>query len=377
MLAVVDHQQQLPPSNSAHRPVDVVLAGCQRVTQRLQHHSRRRVPALITGARSTNHAPSANSGWSTAATCNASRVLPTPPGPVSVTTARVGHQPGDLLDRRGSRPTNGFGCTGRFPGELVDRPQRRELAFQLGVHNLEHPLRLAQIAQPMLAQIHAARPTRLAPAHSSPPTPRSARRAPRSSSAPHGSPRCRSSRRRAAPPHRCADPSAPATAHVTGHGSAAQRQLRVDRGVDGVVGACREHAWIPVTACVLTTWPPCASTASRRIASWRARAGRIASGCSSHSRVEPSRSVNKNVHRPRGHSATEPLPLPAALRRVSQFLRRASTLPRTDSNGVIPTCGLVRGSVEALRATDLLFAGLPGGEDRGGLPAGTVAFLAH
>ena len=39
----------------------------------------------LIGARSTNQTPSAKSSSSAAATCSARRVLPMPPGPVSVT----------------------------------------------------------------------------------------------------------------------------------------------------------------------------------------------------------------------------------------------------------------------------------------------------
>jgi hypothetical protein len=62
-------------------------------------------------------------------------------------------------------------------------------------------------------------------------------------------------------------------------------------------------AWNP-SPVVFTTEPPCRATASRRISSWRANAACIASGCSSHRRVEPSMSVNKNVTVPDGISTT-------------------------------------------------------------------------
>ena len=64
-------------------------------------------------------------------------------------------------------------------------------------------------------------------------------------------------------------------------------------------------AWSP-SPVVFTTVPSWCSTASRRIASWRSSAGRIAAGCCSHSRVEPSRSVNRNVTVPDGSSGTSP-----------------------------------------------------------------------
>src|SRR5262245_45116060 len=53
---------------------------------------------------------------------------------------------------------------------------------------------------------------------------------------------------------------------------------------------------------VLNTTPPLVSMAARRSASWRAKAMRIMSGCSSHKRVEPSMSVKRKVMVPLGMS---------------------------------------------------------------------------
>ena len=53
---------------------------------------------------------------------------------------------------------------------------------------------------------------------------------------------------------------------------------------------------------VENTNPLCPSITARKTLSWRANASRIASGCSSHRRVEPSRSVNKKVTIPVGNS---------------------------------------------------------------------------
>ena len=66
------------------------------------------------GCSSHSHAPSEKDGSRSAAACNASRVLPTPPGPVTVTS-------GDRAIAAASsasspaRPTNELSCTGRFP----------------------------------------------------------------------------------------------------------------------------------------------------------------------------------------------------------------------------------------------------------------------
>ena len=43
------------------------------------------IAGSVTWTRSTNHAPSRRAGATPAATLNASRLLPTPPGPVAVT----------------------------------------------------------------------------------------------------------------------------------------------------------------------------------------------------------------------------------------------------------------------------------------------------
>jgi hypothetical protein len=70
---------------------------------------------LFTGASSTNHAPSANSPTKSPATRSASRVLPTPPTPVRVTSRWLAAN----LTRSAtsaSRPTKLVVSDGRFPG---------------------------------------------------------------------------------------------------------------------------------------------------------------------------------------------------------------------------------------------------------------------
>ena len=71
---------------------------------------------------------------------------------------------------------------------------------------------------------------------------------------------------------------------------------------------------IPVA---LTTCPP-----------WRANASRIASGCSSHRRVEPSMSVNKNVTVPDGNSATTTPGSPDPDTQGNQAFGTSVTCPR-------------------------------------------------
>jgi hypothetical protein len=66
----------------------------------------------VTGTRSTNHTPSEYSLTASAATANASRVLPTPPGPTAVTSRC------DLINSVSSdcsvaRPTNEVSGAGK------------------------------------------------------------------------------------------------------------------------------------------------------------------------------------------------------------------------------------------------------------------------
>src|SRR5437764_1023396 len=71
----------------------------------------------FSGARATTNTPSAKSSESSAATCKPNRVLPTPPGPVSVTS-----RTSDRLSNRVtaatsfSRPIKGVGWIGRLLG---------------------------------------------------------------------------------------------------------------------------------------------------------------------------------------------------------------------------------------------------------------------
>ena len=69
----------------------------------------------VTGARSTNQAPSPNRGSSSSATARASRDLPDPPGPVRV-SSRVWSRSRSTSAISDSRPTNELSWTGRLPG---------------------------------------------------------------------------------------------------------------------------------------------------------------------------------------------------------------------------------------------------------------------
>ena len=84
-------------------------------------HARRRRPgpsasSSSAAASSQNHTPSGNRGSTSAATCNARRVLPTPPTPVNVTSrdARQHLRDRDTARRRAPRTTSP--ARGRFPG---------------------------------------------------------------------------------------------------------------------------------------------------------------------------------------------------------------------------------------------------------------------
>ncbi len=92
--------------------------------------------------------------------------------------------------------------------------------------------------------------------------------------------------------------------HVQQRLRLARREVRLRSlgGVDCVAGPV-ERRREPV-APVANTYPPWASIASRTTASCTANAARISSARSSHSRVEPSISVKRNVTVPEGRPAT-------------------------------------------------------------------------
>ena len=89
--------------------------------------------ASSAAASSQNHAPSGKRGSTSAATWIASRVLPTPPTPVRVTSARRSAAPSRSRASSSSRPTNDVSCSGQVAGKRVERAQRRELARQIRV----------------------------------------------------------------------------------------------------------------------------------------------------------------------------------------------------------------------------------------------------
>ncbi len=81
------------------------------------------IAGSVTGTRSTNHTPSSKAPVRSAATASASRVLPTPPGPVAV-TSRCALTASHSSARSLARPMNGFNGDGRPPSARLVRSAR-------------------------------------------------------------------------------------------------------------------------------------------------------------------------------------------------------------------------------------------------------------
>ncbi len=138
-----------------------------------------------------------------------------------------------------------------------------------------------------------------------------------------------------------------AHAHPQRSGSASHPSfLQVDRAVHGAGerGAVGEHR-VGNPSPVVFTCPPWASIALRTISSWWADAERMASGNSSHRRVESSRSVNKRMFLD-GNSAT-PTPRYAG--------RTPASLPVHVPFRHCRRRGRDRGGVRAVRSVVRLF----------------------
>ncbi|HVM66863.1 MAG TPA: hypothetical protein VMU14_18490, partial [Acidimicrobiales bacterium] len=90
----------------------------------------------------------------------------------------------------------------------------------------------------------------------------------------------------------------PSGAAPSGHGSAASAACASSAAA--TASPARPNATPTPSPPVENTYPPCASTAARTTASWRASAAGITSGAACHRRVDPSMSVNKNVTVPDG-----------------------------------------------------------------------------
>ncbi len=77
-------------------------------------------PGSRMGARSTKYVPSTKRSLNSAPACSASRVLPVPPGPVSVSRRTVSAISRLLISSSSaSRPTKRVGCDGRLLGSRL------------------------------------------------------------------------------------------------------------------------------------------------------------------------------------------------------------------------------------------------------------------
>ena len=250
----------------------------------------------------TNQAPSGYSSARLAATWSARRVLPVPPGPVSV-TSRVLARSARISSSSRSRPTNddssigrllGRASSERIGGKSAGRPSITSCAIRSGRRSLSRwaPSDLRDRPGPRWPSTSDA----VASESSTwPPWPAAPTRAARWTSWPTYAPSASSSpspvwrpiRTRIAPP--------------SGHGSACSaRCMSATAAVAAAASAKTAKNPSP------STWfsiPPWATSASRTIVRWRASNGRHAAVPSvDTSRVEPSMSVNRNVTSPVGRS---------------------------------------------------------------------------
>ena len=99
-------------------------------------------------SRRTSQAPSAKDDARRRAVSMARRVLPAPPGPVSVTSADSASRRSSISSSR-SRPTKLVSRFGRFPAGLVGSGERREVRGQALDHELVEWLGAIQVAQSM------------------------------------------------------------------------------------------------------------------------------------------------------------------------------------------------------------------------------------
>ena len=129
-------------------PGDVVRAG------RGQHRCSHLRLGSVTPASSTNQTPPGNCSRTSAATASASRVLPTPPDPVSVTSrssrSELAERGDVVLPADQRRQLDGKVVTVR-----VERAQRRMRGGQLRVDDLPHALGTAEVLEPVHAEVSA------------------------------------------------------------------------------------------------------------------------------------------------------------------------------------------------------------------------------
>ena len=99
-----------------------------------------------------NHTPFSNWSSKSAATWSDRRVLPVPPGPVSV-TRRCPASSCLTWAISASRPMKDVSWTGKLLGMALKRFQRRKVMRQICVDSLPEPLGVQQAFQSMLAQV--------------------------------------------------------------------------------------------------------------------------------------------------------------------------------------------------------------------------------
>src|SRR6185312_5055388 len=175
---------------------------------------------------------------------------------------------------------------------------RREVGGKVSMGQLVDKLRLGQIAQPELPQPLQAKAAAQTPCHQiagglsdqhlpalrgrlHPGTPVDRRVVERSPSCTCASPVCSPIRTRSAAP--------------VGHGSLPSRNWQAPAASTAATALAKAAKKLSPSPREVTTTPPCPSITSVTIRLCRSRAASIASGTVSHSRVEPSMSVSKNV----------------------------------------------------------------------------------
>ncbi len=233
VLAVVDHQQQVPPPQPGAQAGHVVFACRQRVAQRLQQHRGDAIGGVDRG-QVREPGPVGEPRLEHGRDLEPEARLAHTAGARERDDRGVGNESRDLFD--GSRaPHELVRLHGKVPHQLVARLQRRELTHQLGVRDLEHAFGLVEVAEAVLAEIEQLDPTA---AH------QLARRRRH-----HDLPAVRDAHQARRPVDRAAVVVAVARfrlARVQAHAHAertgrvprfpVERELRGDRGVDRVVG---------------------------------------------------------------------------------------------------------------------------------------------
>ena len=106
------------------------------------------------GASATKNTPCGKSSTSSAAAWSASRVLPVPPGPVSVSSRTSSRRSSSATAASSrSRPISGVGWTGRFVGRFSSVRSAGNSFAQPVDHELREPLRPRQVLEPVLAEV--------------------------------------------------------------------------------------------------------------------------------------------------------------------------------------------------------------------------------